>query len=230
MARIFNREINFRDFSTTTNILIGAVIAFSSIFIIKYQLDLRSRASSRQPIPVQLSLTPEEVRVEKDNTFILRSEIVPQSEKKIVAVILSLSFNPNAVQLERVHSDPNDKLLNLKYSQHQRANSEGRLKIFLGARSLSEAPSGSFELTKFKFRRVSENASIISLVRSELQVVFGNGEIGMIDISRSVKIRPQEARPATIELSPTGGIGLLPETIIPTLEESSEVKISSVSP
>jgi len=129
---------------------------------------------------------------------------------------MSVNFDPQIIRLTSLQTEQiGENLKNLKYTPIEKANIEGKVKIFFGASSFDNAPSGTVDLSNINFTNLQDaGTSQIYFVLSDLQVVFTDKEPAEIDIDTPVTVISENLPTPTPTFSPT-------LTVAPTIELSS---------
>jgi len=162
---------------------------------------------------VALLLFPTEVKESVGSTFVISAKAVGPADKRLASVGLTIFFDKEHLLFKSIREDgPEDEIVLLKSSSPQEANNSGEIKIFMGALSYENAPTGAINLAQLGFEVKKEGSSEVRIELSQSQVVFTNQEPADLRLEGNTLVK--SIAETTVEPSPSPQIE--EPTTIPT--------------
>lgn len=176
----------FRELSAYFTLCFFSFTTFITAYITKNMPNTRSLAGAEGKT-VNLFLYPTAVDTAHDRSFTVFPKITAPENKRIGSVLITLSFNPQAMQISSLEKDNLDSTLSfLKGSSIIDANRTGKIRMFIGAADPQNAPRKVVNLPSVSFFSTApavQSSGSITIDGTESEVVFINGEPAEIEIS-----------------------------------------------
>lgn len=232
--KVFHRQLSRKEIflitlSIITLILLSITVYISSSRQQKTQ-EIRTKAEESQ---VTFYLFPADVTAGNGENFSISPKLVVSGDKKIASAVISLTFDKNSLQIQDFQKGPlANHLLNLKSTPLDQANSEGKMKILIGADSIDNAPGGSIDLPKLDFIVIKENNTQIQYDLSSLQIALTTNQTAKINIDQPVNIfipppaSPILLLPSVNEIPPTATASPVLPSLTPILHETLQIEPS----